>query len=85
MALAQTATERVWYPFTQHDGLSAEDITTVDARSGEHFRVFKQDHGSSSAAVAEGVGQVVQVHRASGPRIEPHYDACASWWTQVCR
>ena len=31
----------VWYPFTQHSGLSPEDVTVIDARSGEDMLVFK--------------------------------------------
>ena len=39
--LAQQTLQHVWYPFTQHTGLRAEDVTTIDARSGEHMLVFK--------------------------------------------
>ena len=65
--LAQQTLQHVWYPFTQHTGLRAEDITTIDARSGEHMLVFK---GGQAPGGSE--------------HIEPHFDACASWWTQAC-
>ena len=64
--LAQQTLQHVWYPFTQHTGLRAEDITTIDARSGEHMLVFRG-------------GQA----RGGLEHIEPRFDACASWWTQV--
>lgn len=35
--------------------------------------------GEDFAAFASATGD------GSGPAITPRFDACASWWTQVCR
>lgn len=30
-----------WWPFTQHNLVSEEDVTVIDSRCGENFAVFK--------------------------------------------
>lgn len=41
ISLAERTLTDVWYPFTQHSGLLPEDVTVIDARSGEDMLVFK--------------------------------------------
>jgi dethiobiotin synthetase/adenosylmethionine--8-amino-7-oxononanoate aminotransferase len=43
--MANRAQDLIWYPFTQHQGMSAKDITVIDSAHDDYFQTF----GSSSS------------------------------------
>jgi dethiobiotin synthetase/adenosylmethionine--8-amino-7-oxononanoate aminotransferase len=43
--MANRAQDLIWYPFTQHQGMSAKDITVIDSAHDDYFQTF-----NSSAA-----------------------------------
>ncbi len=45
------------------------DVMVIDSRCGEDFAALARRSGGG----ADGA-----------PAIAPRFDACASWWTQVC-
>ncbi len=52
-SLAEGTLADVWYPFTQHAGLRAEDVTVIDARYSEEMLVFKPGSGQEQHARIE--------------------------------
>ncbi|RAL08372.1 adenosylmethionine-8-amino-7-oxononanoate aminotransferase [Aspergillus homomorphus CBS 101889] len=65
-AMAEKAERVIWYPFTQHLGLKAGDITVVDSACGDFFQ--------SRSSRKDGDGDTAGL-RAT-------FDGSASWWTQ---
>ena len=62
----------VWWPFTQHGSITAdEQVTLIDAAHGDHFLVIKNNDTKSNK----------QTNKQRKERV-PLFDACASWWTQ---
>lgn len=57
----------VWYPFTQHQGMTAKDLLTIDSAYGDYFQTTEvgRDTGNANASV-----------------LRPTFDGSASWWTQ---
>jgi len=43
--MASRAHDLIWYPFTQHHGMSAKDITVIDSAHDDYFQTF----GSNSS------------------------------------
>ncbi|KAJ5203846.1 uncharacterized protein N7498_004725 [Penicillium cinerascens] len=39
--MADRAHDLIWYPFTQHQGMSAKDITVIDSAHDDYFQTFK--------------------------------------------
>jgi dethiobiotin synthetase/adenosylmethionine--8-amino-7-oxononanoate aminotransferase len=63
---AQRAHDRIWYPFTQHQGRSAKDIVVIDSAYGDNFDTVQN---SPLGSGQEGI-------------LQPALDGSASWWTQ---
>lgn len=63
---SQKAHDRIWYPFTQHQGRSPKDILVIDSAYGDNF-----DALTSNATSKE-----------SQSILQPALDGSASWWTQ---
>ncbi|KAJ5123112.1 hypothetical protein N7448_009209 [Penicillium atrosanguineum] len=38
--MANRAQDLIWYPFTQHQGMSAKDITVIDSAHDDYFQTF---------------------------------------------
>lgn len=38
--MAERAQDLIWYPFTQHQGMSAKDITVIDSAHDDYFQTF---------------------------------------------
>lgn len=38
--MADRAQEMIWYPFTQHQGMKARDITVIDSAHDDYFQTF---------------------------------------------
>jgi hypothetical protein len=68
--MSSEARRLLWWPFTQHANISNDLVTVIDSRCGDDFAVFQPPR-----AVAGG---------ALSGTIQAQFDACASWWTQVC-
>jgi bifunctional dethiobiotin synthetase / adenosylmethionine---8-amino-7-oxononanoate aminotransferase len=82
LAAPSAARSVIWWPFTQHKGITDGNITVIDARVGERYSVVR-GHGPSSSGAPdppESSGSFqASVHDLS---VVQEYDACASWWTQ---
>lgn len=63
---ASKAHERIWYPFTQHQGRSPKDILVIDSAYGDNFDAL----ATNATDVEE---QSI---------LQPALDGSASWWTQ---
>lgn len=89
---AEHGLQQLWWPFTQHQGLCAADVTIMEGRWGEYFQTVpidsSGDHASHSTkgAMASNVSNASDASDASaswfGGSVVPMYDACGSWWTQ---
>ncbi|KAH8917667.1 PLP-dependent transferase [Atractiella rhizophila] len=67
------AAKSVWFPFTQHSGLTENDITTISSAHGDFFTIFRSEP-STSTLTSSG--------NSNGWLEAPMLDASASWWTQ---
>lgn len=65
-AMAGRAQKAIWYPFTQHQGMTAKDITVIDSAYDDYFQTLKPESSS----------------RNSDGLFRPTFDGSASWWTQ---
>lgn len=65
--MAERAQDLIWYPFTQHQGMSAKDITVIDSAHDDYFQTFGFGSGNSPKPESE---------------LRPTFDGSASWWTQ---
>lgn len=48
--MTERAQDLIWYPFTQHQGMQAKDITVIDSAHDDYFHTF----GSSGTANPDG-------------------------------
>jgi bifunctional dethiobiotin synthetase / adenosylmethionine---8-amino-7-oxononanoate aminotransferase len=75
-SMADRTCETIWYPFTQHQGITAKDITVIDSAYGDYFQTYtKQNTGLSISSTDEQTN-------AQSNLLEPMFDGSASWWTQ---
>jgi len=63
---AERAHNRIWYPFTQHQGRSPDDILTMDSAYGDNFDTLTANTGGID----------------NQSMLQPALDGSASWWTQ---
>lgn len=42
-SMAGRAHDVIWYPFTQHHGMKAKDITVIDSAYDDYFQTYKSD------------------------------------------
>ena len=66
---------RVWWPFTQHQNVSKNDVTLIESAQKDDFHTitsFEKEHRLSDQVYVNGLAT------------KNMFDACASWWTQVC-
>ncbi|KZF26862.1 PLP-dependent transferase [Xylona heveae TC161] len=71
-SMPSRALECIWYPFTQHQLLSPERITTIDSASGDFFQ--------TSTLPVKAIDNYTE--DSSAPLLKPSFDGSASWWTQ---
>ncbi|WYZ39097.1 hypothetical protein EsH8_III_001011 [Colletotrichum jinshuiense] len=57
----------IWYPFTQHKGLTPEKITAIDSAHGDNFQTLVPQ--SRNAPQDQSL-------------LQPSFDGSSSWWTQ---
>jgi dethiobiotin synthetase/adenosylmethionine--8-amino-7-oxononanoate aminotransferase len=67
-AMPQQAHDSIWYPFTQHQGRTKDDIMVIDSAYGDDFAAVSKTPTTS------------QIEASS--LLQPSMDASASWWTQ---
>lgn len=66
--MAEKAASSIWYPFTQHKLIRADEITPIDSAYGDFFSALApptSDDASEPASL-----------------LNPMFDGSASWWTQ---
>lgn len=74
-SMAEEAHDRIWYPFTQHQGRTKKDIMVIDSAYDDDFASLTSND-SSALSKSDTSARVV-------PSIlQPAMDASASWWTQ---
>lgn len=74
------ARSTVWWPFTQHKGMTDGSITLIDSRVGEHYSVVR-GHRSPQPGNSPEASQISETTVAD-LNVVREYDGCASWWTQ---
>lgn len=67
-SMAGRAEQSIWYPFTQHQGRTKDDILVIDSAYGDFFQAYK--------------GSKQPEHVGSASLLQPALDGSASWWTQ---
>ena len=69
-SMSTTASQKIWYPFTQQKHLTPDKITVIDSAQGDYFQTLtppsKSTHSDSTSANL----------------FQPSFDGSASWWTQ---
>ncbi|TIC95296.1 Bifunctional dethiobiotin synthetase/7,8-diamino-pelargonic acid aminotransferase, mitochondrial [Colletotrichum higginsianum] len=66
-SMAHDAHDTIWYPFTQHKGLTPDKITAIDSAHGDNFQTLVP--GSCAASEDRAL-------------LQPSFDGSSSWWTQ---
>jgi dethiobiotin synthetase/adenosylmethionine--8-amino-7-oxononanoate aminotransferase len=74
-SMSSKAHQSIWYPFTQHQGLTPDKILTIDSASGDFFQTLSSPQSSSNAET-----NVITERRDM--KLQPTFDGSASWWTQ---
>ena len=69
-SMSTTASQKIWYPFTQQKHLTPGKITVIDSAQGDYFQTF------TSPSKSDRPGSV------SASLLQPSFDGSASWWTQ---
>jgi dethiobiotin synthetase/adenosylmethionine--8-amino-7-oxononanoate aminotransferase len=71
--MSTTASQKIWYPFTQQKHLTPDKITVIDSAQGSYFHTLvPQQQQPPTQATAT----------ATAPLLQPSFDGSASWWTQ---
>ncbi|KAI9836784.1 MAG: hypothetical protein M1819_000949 [Sarea resinae] len=70
-SMATRASSHIWYPFTQHQGMTPASITTIDSAYGDHFQTYKNNTSETAETPVEDQSS-----------IRSTFDGSASWWTQ---
>jgi dethiobiotin synthetase/adenosylmethionine--8-amino-7-oxononanoate aminotransferase len=72
-SMSTTASQKIWYPFTQQKHLTPDKITVIDSAQGSYFHTLvPQQQQPPTQATAT----------APAPLLQPSFDGSASWWTQ---
>ncbi|WEW58247.1 hypothetical protein PRK78_003715 [Emydomyces testavorans] len=71
-SMATKAHDMIWYPFTQHRGMTPQNITVIDSAHDDCFQTLKSDADSSAKPTTSSTAELLQ----------PTFDGSASWWTQ---
>ena len=65
---------QVWWPFTQHQNVSQNDVTLIESAQKDDFLTISS---------FEHEYQISELYYINGLATKSMFDACASWWTQV--
>ncbi|TLD39373.1 dethiobiotin synthase [Venturia nashicola] len=74
-SMADEAHEKIWYPFTQHQGRTKKDIMVIDS-------AYDDDFASLTTNATTDAIQPNETKASYGSILQPAMDASASWWTQ---
>ncbi|RDI87394.1 hypothetical protein Vi05172_g2705 [Venturia inaequalis] len=74
-SMAEEAHEKIWYPFTQHQGRTKKDIMVIDS-------AYDDDFASLTTGAITSRTQPSETDTDDGSILQPAMDASASWWTQ---
>ncbi|KAH8805322.1 hypothetical protein F5884DRAFT_679409 [Xylogone sp. PMI_703] len=66
-SMATKAETHIWYPFTQHQGLTSKNILTIDSAKGDFFQTYQSTNLSQEP---------------NKNLMRSTLDGSASWWTQ---
>jgi bifunctional dethiobiotin synthetase / adenosylmethionine---8-amino-7-oxononanoate aminotransferase len=70
-SMAERATKSIWWPFQQHQGRTAKDITAIESAYGDYFDALNPETSLSSKEMQQ-----------PESILQPALDGSASWWTQ---
>nr|KMM65182.1 adenosylmethionine-8-amino-7-oxononanoate aminotransferase [Coccidioides posadasii RMSCC 3488] len=70
-SMSTKAHDMIWYPFTQHHGMTPKNITVIDSAHDDCFQTLKPEDLPTNGAI-NGASELLQ----------PTFDGSASWWTQ---
>jgi dethiobiotin synthetase/adenosylmethionine--8-amino-7-oxononanoate aminotransferase len=83
-SMASTASQKIWYPFTQQRHLPPSNILVIDSARGDYFQTLLPPPPSSSgthdAPCPPAPAAAAPQHAV--PVLQPSFDGSASWWTQ---
>jgi dethiobiotin synthetase/adenosylmethionine--8-amino-7-oxononanoate aminotransferase len=74
-SMAEEAHEKIWYPFTQHQGRTKNDIMVIDS-------AFDDDFASLTSQTSTSLASSDKAEPGADSILQPAMDASASWWTQ---
>lgn len=72
-SMSTTASQKIWYPFTQQKHLTPSKITVIDSAHGDHFQTLVPQPTNTNPATTV---------PSTAALLQPSFDASASWWTQ---
>lgn len=52
--MARDARDKIWYPFTQHEGMKPSDITVIDSAYGDFFQTYTESRTDRLEAAFDG-------------------------------
>ncbi|KAK2030284.1 dethiobiotin synthase [Colletotrichum zoysiae] len=70
--MARDAHGTIWYPFTQHRGLTPDKIAVIDSAHGDDFQTL----------VVPATTTPPPRDQAAAALLRPSFDGSSSWWTQ---
>ncbi|KAL2128451.1 hypothetical protein VTI74DRAFT_9177 [Chaetomium olivicolor] len=73
-SMSTTASEKIWYPFTQQKNLTPDKITVIDSAQGDYFQALVPQSSSGSNPDHDS--------KLEAALLQPSFDGSASWWTQ---
>jgi bifunctional dethiobiotin synthetase / adenosylmethionine---8-amino-7-oxononanoate aminotransferase len=82
-SMAEQAHEKIWYPFTQHQGRTKKDIIVIDSAYGDDFASLSSENWTPASNTQQASSTPSRATESdSGSILQPAMDGSASWWTQ---
>ncbi|GAX82652.1 hypothetical protein CEUSTIGMA_g10078.t1 [Chlamydomonas eustigma] len=82
-ALSETATNQLWWPFTQHSSVEEGSVEVIDSRSGDQWQVFRTGNTKLQTQSKASSKSCIDVVPRCNDHLTSLYDGCSSWWTQA--
>lgn len=76
-SMASKAHDIIWYPFTQHHGMTPQNITVIDSAHDDCFQTLKSESPSNTTTTTTSSQEGDKTSL-----LQPTFDGSASWWTQ---
>jgi dethiobiotin synthetase/adenosylmethionine--8-amino-7-oxononanoate aminotransferase len=80
-SMSSRASEVIWYPFTQHQGIGSKDITVIDSAHGDYFQTY-QVAANGRLSEKKDFPSTQESRQDDSRVVQPTFDGSASWWTQ---